>query len=152
MAYLFIDGVENAVVVQSVAAGISLTVEVGPRLNQYLWSPGQLEPGEAGEFAVETTPGEDPGFVAGQVLANRPAAEHAAYRASIAGNKIGGTPCFHDCDIFPGPGPWRLLAQFAEDIAGRTELDFGGGSGYIFLTPDGKSGRFVCQSRPAHER
>ncbi len=59
-------------------------------------------------------------------------------------NKIGGFPMWFQFDETPGDG-WHLLLQF-DSVGVPFDINFGdAGVGYAFLSPDGRSGKFLWQ-------
>jgi hypothetical protein len=133
------EGEENAVVVQpSFYEGKMVTVETGPTLSN-------LDRTGPCEYAVELEFGEDPDFVSESEQLEWYEEEIDTYWEALGGNKIGGTPGFIQGDEFPEGGPWRLLAQI--DSAGVPfYVNLGdAGIGYVYISRDGKVGRFLWQ-------
>ncbi len=59
---------------------------------------------------------------------------------------VGGMPLFWQADVRV-PGPWQFFFQLDGGEGWGDEpyaLNFGGGTGYAFLSPDEKEGRFYC--------
>ena len=162
MAYLFVtdeednahvdgtwepDGGENAVILQPGTTTIkTMRVTEGPSLHQMVkkWFLKFLVP-EPCEFSAVLKPGEDPDFVEDEAGHNWSKEEQKSYYLALDGNKIGGSPMFVLNAEFPGPGRWRLLLQL-DSTKVPFFVNFGdAGIGYLFLSDDGKTAKFLWQ-------
>ncbi len=160
MAYLFMtdedeyvdetwepDGGENAVILQPGDVRVPVKeIQKGPTL--YRMIRKMLHRGlipEPCEFAVNLREAKDPDFVSEEVRMKWSEDECSEYCKSLDGNKMGGSPSFVQNDEFPGPGNWKLLLQLDASIV-PFYLNFGdAGVGYIFLSEDGLTAKFLWQ-------
>ncbi len=68
-----------------------------------------------------------------------------AYRGSLSGNKLGGTPGFLQADELPIADPWYLLLQL-DSAQVPFWINFGdAGIGYAFINHAGTDGKFLWQ-------
>jgi len=66
---------------------------------------------------------------------------------ALAENKIGGTPEFIQAVEYPDEErTWKLLLQFDGEIEGQTLVNFGTGTGYAFISSDGREGGLIWQT------
>ena len=124
----------------------SLTVGDAPRLCRMVkkWWSKKLLP-EACSFAAQVTHSEDPAFIPEAKLMAMPEEQARAYRNSLCGNKLGGTPGFLQGDELPIPDPWYLLLQL-DSAQVPFWVNFGDtGIGYAFINHAGTEGRFLWQ-------
>lgn len=120
------DSGENAVVVQISQGGQhAVAVEGDPVVQQYVWDPAAnhpiLIPWEAEAFLEDD---EEP---------------DGAEPLSV--DKLGGRPWWLQGDETPGPG-WRLLLQMYQPNDTNMGIP---GILYVFLSPDGLTGRLLWQ-------
>ena len=99
-------------------------------------------------FLIETELTPEPDYIPLQalsVLLNKK--EKAAYLKQIEGNKMGGLPHFIQVEEYPGnQKKWHLLLQLSMDSV-PFDVNFGdNGTGYLFLSSEGKCARFLWQS------
>ena len=88
---------------------------------------------------------EDPAFISQPTLWQLPEAQATAYRESLIGNKLGGTPGFLQNDELPFPEPWHLLLQL-DSTRVPFWINFGdAGIGYAFINGKGTEGKFLWQ-------
>ncbi|MDB6027593.1 MAG: hypothetical protein JWM68_3816 [Verrucomicrobiales bacterium] len=162
MAYVFItdddgsataetwkhEGGENAVILQTGSRPFSTAgTPVGPTLERWcdagrLSIFQKLTGGKSEkvrrecEFAVGLIAREDP--------VDFDNLSEADTEAGL-GSKLGGTPRFIQDSEYPDDGPWQLLAQI-DSCKVPFEINFGdAGVGYVFLSEDGKSAKFLWQ-------
>jgi uncharacterized protein YwqG len=141
------DGGENAVVVQPGKLFVPTQPLVeGPTLYRRVSRPGHDRLArEPCEFAVRLTFAEDPDFVRELERWEWDDEKQRNYCEVIGGNKIGGTPGFLQNDEFPGQDFRRLLLQLDSTLV-PFSINFGDcGIGYVFLSTDGMSGKFLWQ-------
>lgn len=151
MAYLFMtdadeyvdetwlpDGGENAVLLQPGSyAGLSAPQATGPTLFDPIFDERHMRQGEsAREYRVTLTAGEDPDDLD---------ESDAGYADLVNESKIGGAPGFIQSPEYPGPGNWRLLAQLDSAIVAAGPNFGDAGIGYLFLSEDGRVGKFLWQ-------
>ena len=100
---------------------------------------------ESCEYAVQLNTGEDPDYIPQEARYELTEEEREAYHEATQGNKIGGTPGFLQNDEFPGPDYSKLIAQLDSPLL-PFDVNFGdSGIGYVFLSQDGRSGKFLWQ-------
>lgn len=124
----------------------SLTGCDAPRLSRMVkrWWSKKLLP-ESCIYSAKLTLGEDPTFVPEARLMDMPEDQARAYRESLCGNKVGGTPGFLQSDELPIPEPWYLLLQL-DSARVPFWINFGdAGIGYAFINRAGTQGRFLWQ-------
>jgi uncharacterized protein YwqG len=124
----------------------TLTVGDAPRLyrNVKKWWSKKLLP-EVCSFSAKLTPGEDPAFIQDAKLMDMAEEQADAYRDSLSGNKLGGTPGFLQNDELPIPEPWHLLLQL-DSAQVPFWINFGdAGIGYAFINGSGTEGKFLWQ-------
>lgn len=150
MAYLFMtdtiaavetwlpDGGENAVVLQPGSYdGPSAPLETGPTLHEAVFDEHRVrQPDAPCEYRVMLEAGEDPEGLD---------EDSDEYAALIDESKIGGVPGFFQSPEYPGPGNWRLLAQLDAGIVPAGPNFGDAGIGYLFLSEDGRVGKFLWQ-------
>jgi uncharacterized protein YwqG len=96
-------------------------------------------------FSAKLTAGEDPAFIPQARLMDMPEEQARAYRESLSGNKLGGTPGFLQGDELPILEPWYLLLQ-VDSAQVPFWINFGdAGIGYAFVNRAGTQGRFLWQ-------
>jgi len=160
MAYLFmtdedefVDGTwephggENAVILQPDETTFKTApLTDGPSLYQMVQKPSaKLLVPEPCEFSVVTNDSEDPDLYSDAKPMTCDDTRSEANQSAFEGNKIGGSPMFVQNEEYPGPGSWRLLLQI-DSCKVPFYLNFGdGGVGYIFLSEDGKTAKFLWQ-------
>lgn len=141
------DAGENAVVIVPRGELIqSLTVGDAPRLCSMVkkWWKKTLVP-ETCTFSGKLTITEDPTFIPESTLIKMPEEQAKAYRESLRGNKLGGTPGFLQGDELPIPEPWHLLLQL-DSAQIPFWINFGdAGIGYAFINRVGTQGKFLWQ-------
>jgi hypothetical protein len=120
------DSGENAVVIQTRQDHGAWTVGDGPTVQQYVWDPGAHRPRKAPWEAKVLLQEEE-----------EPDGDEGLDNAS----KIGGRPWWLQADETPGDG-WRLLLQMYEP--GDTDMGIPG-IAYVFLSPDGVTGKLLWQ-------
>jgi hypothetical protein len=167
MAYLFVtgggageyvdgtwepEGGASAVIVQpSEKASCSGRVETapattGPTLYRFAEGPhGGITEVVPCKYDVNLTPGDEPNPSTDAERAAWSDEQFDAYCDSLAGNKIGGEPCFVQGDEYPEGGSWKLFLQL-EVMEVPVFVNFGdAGVGYAFVSGDGEKGRFLWQ-------
>ena len=141
------DAGENAlVVVPREQLTNSLTVGDAPRLCRMVkkWWRKTLVPVSC-SFSAKLTTSEDPVFIPEAKLMEMPEAQANAYHEALAGNKVGGTPGFLQCDELPLSEPWHLLLQL-DSTRVPFWINFGdAGIGYAFINRSGTEGKFLWQ-------
>lgn len=141
------DGGENAVVIQPGTVAVSTQAIVdGPSLYRMADRPGldRLVP-EPCEFRVDFVRSEDPDFISEDEIRKRSTDANDAYYKAITGNKVGGTPGFMQGDEFPGAEFRQLILQLDSTLV-PFDVNFGdAGTGYVFLSNDGRAGKFIWQ-------
>lgn len=162
MAYLFItdepsayisgtwapDGGENAVILQPNGryTGRTANLDTGPTLYRMQEHPGigQVTP-EPVEFLAALTQAQEPEFVAEQERSGWSQQAHECYTQALAGNKVGGTPCFLQGDEFPRGKNWQLLLQL-DSTRVPFHVNFGdAGVAYAFINPHATQGKLLWQ-------
>jgi|SRR5581483_6011438 len=131
------DSGENAVIIQPNGTNVTTTaIATGPTL--YRMEEKQdselLQPIPC-EFSVEVSPGDDPerGF------------EDDLDGVALEETKIGGTPIFLQEEEYPDGEGWQLLLQL-DSASAPFYVNFGdSGVGYVFISKDGRSGKFLWQ-------
>lgn len=127
------DGGENAIIVQPGGKISVKTVNkpTGPTRE---------------EHSVTLIPGEDENFIAESEVFKLSDDEAESYHASIAGNKIGGSPGFMQGDEIPQPEhEWNLLLQL-DSCDVPFEINFGdAGIAYAFINRNNIEGKFLWQ-------
>jgi hypothetical protein len=135
----FPDGGENAVIIQPGGQydGQVSASATGPTL--------YLDDGTPAEFTVELAPSDEPDLIPQERYVELPEEERNRYYDQIAGTKLGGTPAFFQGDDWPDGGPWRLLLQLEADEL-PLHLNLGASPvAFVFVSPDGRQGRFLVQ-------
>ncbi len=153
MAYFFIsdgptfvdntfdpNGGENALIIQP--AGIcdvqTRPAATGPTLERWVENATKkMRRPMPCELTVSLQPGEDPETFE--------EADEEMMKGRWDENKIGGTPAFLQYEEYPQGGPWKLLLQL-DSVNVPFDINFGdAGSGYGFISEDGRSGKFLWQ-------
>lgn len=141
------DSGENALVlVPRDKLTSTITVGEAPRLCRMVkkWWSKKLLP-KSCCFSAKLTPGEDPAFIPEAKLMDMSEEQARAYRDSLAGNKLGGTPGFIQSDELPIPEPWHLLLQL-DSAQVPFWINFGdAGIGYAFIDRAGIQAKFLWQ-------
>lgn len=124
------DSGENAVIIQPNGDNPPTSpLETGPTL--YTKSQNGASP-QPCECAVNLIPDND--------FSSEPADDY-----DYNDSKIGGLPMFLQGDEYPDDGEWNLLLQL-DSVSPPFQLNFGdAGVAYVYLSPDGKTGRFLWQ-------
>lgn len=157
IAYLFLsddsdnrwpDRSENAVILQPGGFPINLKTtqeEIGPTLLTKEMRAQNQQSYVQSEYRVLQTISDDPEFLDLSAISKLDKTSQRNYLNTLVGNKIGGTPYSWVDNQFPIDNRWKLiLAIDSTDVP--FFLDFGGtGIGYMFLSPDGKRGKYLCQ-------
>src|SRR5262245_38454728 len=115
------EGGENSlVIVPREKLSGSMTIGDAPRLCRMVkkWWRKTLVP-ETCIFSAKLVISEDPAFIPLARLMQMPDEEAQAYRDTLSGNKLGGTPGFLQGDELPIPEPWHLLLQLDSTQIGR---------------------------------
>lgn len=143
------DGGDNAVIIQP---GGTLHVPVaplrhGPALFAMIEEDGEeyLIPAPH-EYELALTRADEPAFVPESARDGWSEDEQNEYVDKLAGNKIGGSPCFLQYDEFPsGDDEWQLLLQL-DSTEVPFYINFGdAGVAYAFINKDGTLGKMLWQ-------
>src|SRR5262249_11476504 len=141
------EGGENSlVIVPREKLSGSMTIGDAPRLCRMVkkWWRKTLVP-ETCIFSAKLVISEDPAFLPLARLMQMPDEEAQAYRDTLSGNKLGGTPGFLQGDELPIPEPWHLLLQL-DSTQVPFSINFGdAGIGYGFIDRGGTEGKFLWQ-------
>ena len=142
---------ENAVILQPgppmTASPVVETVDavVGPTLRQFEHDGNGVWTSDVVEFVTDLTSRPDVEFVTEAERFEMSDEAMANHDERIADCKVGGTPAFLQGDEFPFETGSQLLAQLDEDGL-PFEINFGDmGTGYAFLSEDGRDARFLWQ-------
>ena len=130
-------GGENAVIIQPDGDNVETSsLATGPSLYRMEEREGEelLQPVPC-EYAVDLKADTDP----------EPGSEDDDEGAAYEEVKIGGTPVFIQGEEYPAGDGWRLLLQI-DSASVPFYVNFGDtGTGYAFLSADGRSGKFLWQ-------